>query len=310
MREPNFDNMLKVLRREKPERPTLFEFIISPEKLKPLIGDAWVPEGAPDAVMRNYISAFFRAGYDFCTLPPWSVGFAGFTVPRAHGQSVGMSHGGVIHDRESFNNYNWPDADAVDYDRIFETASKYVPEGGKIIAFGWGGVEENMIKLVGYEDLCLLMLDDPELVADIATRIGETYLKHYQHCLRYDIVGAGMANDDWGFKTQLLFSPNQMREFILPWHRKIAEAIHAAGRPAILHSCGQLEMVWDEIIDDLKYDAKHSYEDVILPVEDAYEKYGPRIAILGGMDLDFLCSSTPDQIYRRCMAMRRAALEG
>ena len=28
----------------------------------------------------------------------------------------------------------------------------------------------------------------------------------------------------------------------------------------------------DDIIDDMKYDAKHSYEDKIMPVEEAYAK--------------------------------------
>ena len=74
-------------------------------------------------------------------------------------------------------------------------------------------------------------------------------------------------------------------------------------RPAILHSCGQLERVWDDIIDDMQFDAKHSYEDTILPVEEFYEKYGDRIATLGGLDLDFVCRATPDEVYERSAAM-------
>ena len=59
----------------------------------------------------------------------------------------------------------------------------------------------------------------------------------------------------------------------------------------------------DDVIDDMKYDAKHSFEDIIEPVEQAYEKYGDRIAILGGIDLDFVCKSTPEQIQKRCKGM-------
>ena len=83
----------------------------------------------------------------------------------------------------------------------------------------------------------------------------------------------------------------------------MVELIHQSGRPAILHSCGNLKLLWDDIIDDLKFDGKHSYEDTILPVEEAYETYGSRIAILGGIDVDFLCRSTPEQIRRRCRAI-------
>ena len=94
-----------------------------------------------------------------------------------------------------------------------------------------------------------------------------------------------------------------MREFITPWHRRIVQAIHATRRPAILHSCGELKSLWDDIIDDLEYDGKHSYEDTILPVEEAYEQYGTRVSILGGIDVDFLCRATPDAIYRRSKAL-------
>ena len=59
----------------------------------------------------------------------------------------------------------------------------------------------------------------------------------------------------------------------------------------------------DDIIDDIGYDGKHSYEDNICPVEEMYEKYSDRIAILGGIDLDFLCRNTPKIIYKRSKAI-------
>jgi len=55
----------------------------------------------------------------------------------------------------------------------------------------------------------------------------------------------------------------------------------------------------DDVIDDLRFDAKHSYEDVILPVEDVCRRWGGRIAILGGVDVDFLCSAPPERITER-----------
>ena len=124
-----------------------------------------------------------------------------------------------------------------------------------------------------------------------------------EEVLKYDTVGAIMVNDDWGFKTQTMFPPKFLREYVVPWHRKFAEVAHAAGRPVLMHSCGNLREVWDDIIDDIKVDGKHSYEDGIQPVEEAYEEYGSRIAILGGIDMDFLCRKTPEEIYNRSAEM-------
>ena len=47
------------------------------------------------------------------------------------------------------------------------------------------------------------------------------------------------------------------------------------------------------LIDEMGYDGKHSYEDTIEPVEEAYERYHRRIAILGGIDVNFVCRATP-----------------
>jgi uroporphyrinogen decarboxylase len=120
-------------------------------------------------------------------------------------------------------------------------------------------------------------------------------------------VGALVSNDDWGFKTQTMMAPSDMRKYVVPWHKKIAEVIHKAGKPAILHSCGNFKYIMDDIIEDIQYDAKHSFEDTIMPVEVAYETYGSRIAILGGLDVNFICRSSPDVIKKRAFSMLERA---
>ena len=63
----------------------------------------------------------------------------------------------------------------------------------------------------------------------------------------------------------------------------------------------------DTIIDDIGIDAKHSYEDTILPVEHAYERWGKRIAILGGLDLDFVCRKNPLEVFSRAQNLLEKA---
>jgi len=133
--------------------------------------------------------------------------------------------------------------------------------------------------------------------------VGRRLVRFYEICAKFETVGALIANDDWGFKTATMLSPADLRRYVFGWYKKIVECAHKTGKPVILHSCGNLEKVYDDIIDDMKFDAKHSYEDVICPVEVAYEKWGGRIAILGGIDVDFMCRSTPEQIRRRCEVM-------
>jgi uroporphyrinogen decarboxylase len=112
-------------------------------------------------------------------------------------------------------------------------------------------------------------------------------------------VGVCVVNDDWGFKTQLMFPPEMMELYVFPYIRKIVEVIHANGKPAILHSCGNLKEIMDVVIDELKLDGKHSFEDGIIPVEKAYGFWHDRIAIMGGIDMDFLARLSPEEVYLR-----------
>ena len=41
----------------------------------------------------------------------------------------------------------------------------------------------------------------------------------------------------------------------------------------------------EDLIEDVKIDAKHSFEDAIMPVSEFKKEYGDRIAVLGGVDV-------------------------
>ncbi len=299
--EPDFNNLLKVLRREKPDRPTLFEFFLNGPLHRFIAG---IPQGQtsddPYFGMRIDMKSFRNLGYDYVTL-----GVPNFDFPRgtqAHTQTISQNEGVMITNRKSFDAYAWPDPDRADY-AMLDTLGRELPRGMKMLVCGPCGVLENATFILGYENMCYLIADDERLAEDVFEAVGARLVKYYQRVLQYDGVGAIIGNDDWGFKSQPMLSPENMRKFVFPWHKQIVAAAHAAGKPAILHSCGNLASVFDDITDDIRYDGKHSYEDTILPVEHAYEQYGQRIAILGGLDLDFICRSTPENIYKRARAM-------
>jgi uroporphyrinogen decarboxylase len=306
--EPDFNNLLRVLRCEVPDRPTLFEFFLNARLYRLLAGAAWSNDPAPPTQWRGLVAAFRAAGYDYATVNGSPLRFPGGEHDRA--QTISLNQGFVITDRQSFDAYRWPDPDAFDYSPL-RTIAPDLPRGMKLIVCGPGGVLENVISLVGYNNLCMLLVDDPELLTDIFAAVGSRLVRHYEKAAAHDAVGACISNDDWGFKTQTMLSVADMRKYVFPWHVKIVEAIHAAGKPAILHSCGEAREVMEDIVTVMRYDGKHSYEDVILPVEDAYDRWGGRIAILGGIDVDFIIRSPLDAVYERSRAMlARAASRG
>ena len=66
-REPNFNNFIKTLKSEPTARPVLFEFIISEDKERYLIGEKFNNETEFDRV-KSTILAFDSAGYEFSTI--------------------------------------------------------------------------------------------------------------------------------------------------------------------------------------------------------------------------------------------------
>jgi uroporphyrinogen decarboxylase len=49
----------------------------------------------------------------------------------------------------------------------------------------------------------------------------------------------------------------------------------------------------------VRIDAKHSFEDTILNVQEAKRLYGGRVSLLGGIDMDFLCRADPKAVRQR-----------
>jgi len=308
MRQPDFPNLLQVLRRQVPSRPTLFEFFMNEQVYDHFTAGKTFDDSDGLGVWRKRIAAFAGAGYDYVTLHAADFRFARPAVISARTRS--QNQAGIICSREGFQAYAWPDPDVFSYDRLKILAAD-LPEGMQLIAYGPGGVLENVTDLVGFTDMCLMLAEDPDLLQEICNAVGSRLLRYYERSLEYPAVGAVIVNDDWGFAQQTMLAPADMRRLIFPWHRRMVAVAHQAGRPAILHSCGNLREVMDDVIDDLRFDGKHSFEDKIQPVEEAYEEYGRRIAILGGFDLNFICQATPAEIRRRVSAMlERTASRG
>jgi len=300
MRKPDYKQILKVLNKQVPDRPTLFEFFLNGTLHEQLSKGRFEEKNDGFDYTRKVIHAFAAAGYDYVTQH-----ISDFHFRQNHKESkstISLNDSSTITDWESYNNYVWLEPEDFPLGHLDRVAAE-LPDGMKVMVMGPCGVLENAISLVGYDNLCIMIYDEPELAQQIFNDVGSRLLRYYQQAVTYDCVCALISNDDWGFKTQPMLSPADMRKYVFPWHKKIVELGHAHNKPVILHSCGQLEEVMEDIIEDIKFDAKHSFEDIIMPIEQAYEKYKGRIALLGGIDVGFVVTATEAEIAARSAAM-------
>lgn len=221
---------------------------------------------------------------------------------RKGGRSYIDEHKGPITTWEEFEAYPWPDPKAAST-RSLEWYAENLPDGMCVMGSGgFAHFAEYVTWLMGYESLCIALCEQRDLVAAISRRLIDMYIVFLERLLQFDCVKIIWGSDDMGYRGGPMISPDDLREFVLPGHKIMAEMSHAAGRPYLLHACGNLDLIMEDLIEDVRIDAKHSFEDTIEEVTAAKEKYGDRIALLGGIDVDFLCRSSEEEVRRRVRA--------
>ncbi len=223
------------------------------------------------------------------------------TAKRGHngGRSFIDESKGPITNWMEFDKYPWPDPEKAST-RAMEWYEKNLPDDMCIIGSGgFAHPAEHLMWLMGYETICYALYDNRDLVKAIYDKLMKIYIASINIILQFDKVKIIWGSDDMGFKTGTLISPDDLREFVLPSHKKMAEISHEHGKPYLLHSCGNLSDIMDDLINDVHIDAKHSFEDTIEQVTDAKLRYGNEITLLGGIDVDFLCNANEKDIRKR-----------
>jgi uroporphyrinogen decarboxylase len=315
--DPDFHRLLRVLRRQgEPDRVPLVEFWCDQEMMEAIGGQPIPPATEGERALDAVIHFWYVAGFDYvCVGPlvslPSKYLAAEDTAILKHDHRSWMDEGiGVIASWEDFDHYPWPRPEEVDYARL-EYVGRRLPEGMKIIAsLDPGGQMELLNTLMGYTGLSYALHDDPALVAAVADKVQALLTTTCAALAEMPGVGGIVLGDDMGFKTATMISPGDLRRYVFPCHRALAQIAHAHELPLILHSCGELGAIMDELIDDIGFDAKHSFEDVILPVSEAKRIYGARVALLGGIDMDVLSRASEEEVRRYTRQVIEACAPG
>ncbi|MFO8034813.1 MAG: uroporphyrinogen decarboxylase family protein [Candidatus Bipolaricaulota bacterium] len=260
-------------------------------------GDAW------RAYISNTISCLHQLGYDYVWTGGWHELLfqgkwrVGTDPTKASTKRYWREQSeGMIASWEDFDQYPWPDVNRVSLE-MYDFASQTLPEGmGMFACLGTGILETVMHSVVGFEPLCHMLYKHPELVRAIFDRVGETLYALYRRLVGLPNLYGFFQGDDMGYQKGTLISPKHLREYVLPWHKRIAALAHQNGLLYMLHSCGNIEAIMPELIDELRIDAKHSFQDNIMPVWQFKAKYGSRIGVLGGIDVDKLCRLSIEEL--------------
>jgi len=243
---------------------------------------------------RIYVEFWLGMGYD-CI--PMEVA-PDFKLPSTAGA---ITHGSeaqvVIRTFEDYEKYPWPNESSPIEFGYFEKVASMLPDGVKIVGGVCAGPYEWASRMMGTIGMSYALCDNPELVEMVFQKIGSLHISAVRQLATMDAIGALRQGDDLGFKTSTFLRPEHLRRFVFPTYKRMAEEAHKAGKPFILHSCGNLAQVYEDLI-ECGIDAKHSFEDAILPVGEFKRLYGNRLTPLGGLDVDVICRSSEEDIRK------------
>lgn len=298
---PDYRNLVKAAQNCWVDHIPLYEHGIGEKVIEEITGnrpyDLWFSSDMSESRegFRQFWDFWKTMGYDTASM---EFGVCGALVG---GGALGAHQEGCIKDREDFEKYPWDEIP----ERYFQRYAPYIRNfaetcqaGMKAVGGVGNGVFEAVQDIVGYMDLCYIKADDEELYRDIFRKMGEVEYKIWDRFMAEfsDVFCVLRFGDDLGFKQQTLISPEDIRENVIPVYQKIIARVHQEQKPFLLHSCGCIFDVMEDLIQTAKIDAKHSNEDQIAHFSQWVDRYGDRIGNFGGIDTDVLCRYSPEYI--------------
>lgn len=302
--DPDYRRMVQVLQNEKPDILPLYEHIIDARVVARMRGvDITLSDSRPATLRHHYghVCVFWRdMTYD-------TISFEGCITPV-------LVDGGALYGGKQGPIQSWEDLESYPFDTVeknywecwaphLDVLGESIPDGMRLIGGCGNGVFEILQDLVGFESVSVMMYDDPELVDAILERIRTLMDRLWTRMLRDygDLFCIGRIGDDLGFKTSTMVSPDAIRRLFIPVHRHLIAKVHDAGKPFLMHSCGCIFPVMDDLI-AAGINAKHSNEDQIAPYSEWIDRYGGRIGLVGGVDVDRLCQTPPETLREEIIA--------
>jgi len=322
--EPDFNNLVEVVEGRKEQNEVIFAELLIDEEVKKYIVENYfgyknVPppssqrfgsskeekdfrktdeyKNAYEDYHKAIIDLYYKLGYHFIPDLEFYLDFSSFnTVSRVGKDNAMYSRGerywaeenfGMIRSWEDFEKFPWEESDKMldNYEEHLIFLGESLPEGMKIAA--QAALYEPILEwILGYQGLFFLTHDDPALVTAIFDKWGSLIEKSYIIASQMEQVGVIWHGDDLGFKTATMLSPAFLKKWVLPWLKRFGEIAHKNNKPYWYHCCGNKSEIMEDLITEVKIDAIHAFEDSCSPVIGYKKKYGDRLGILGGADID------------------------
>jgi len=167
----------------------------------------------------------------------------------------------------------------------------------------------HFMELLGYENALMALIDDPPKVHALLDRLTESSIAWAVAQARagVDAVLISSAFAGGGFLSRDMYA-----EFVLPYERRLADAVRAQQRPVYTHTCGaigdRLDLMVETHIDGLDTLDPPPLGNALL--EEAKREVGQKVFLKGNMNsVELLLAKTKEEVVAeasRCLNAARA----
>ncbi len=210
-------------------------------------------------------------------------------------QNMGEVTEPAIRKWEDASAYRLPDVNAAGrYEHVLETMErnpdKYVM--GVLSASLFPHYWEIRGMMGFFEDL----YEDVENMEHLLDQLVEIQLESVDIWSRHAIDGIVVGFDDWGLQDRLMINPELFRLYFLPRYRKVWNAIHEKGLDVILHSCGDITSILQDLI-DAGLNVINMDQQENMGLERLAREFGGKICFWNPVDIQtVMLNGTPEEV--------------
>ena len=196
-------------------------------------------------------------------------------------KDIGMVEGTVLPEPD-LDRYRFPDP--LD-ERFFQDIPARIerhPDRFRVFCIGFS-LFERAWTLRGMERLLMDFIEYPDFVHALLTAIADYNISQAREAMRHDI-DAVYFGDDWGQQRGLIMGRPFWLEFIYPQLRRMYRAVRDGGRFVMIHSCGDVDELFDDLI-DAGLHCFNPFQPEVMDVEDLMVRYRGRLCFHGGLSI-------------------------
>jgi len=207
-----------------------------------------------------------------------------------------------LKDWADFDSFKIPDvADPVRWQNVKDVRAQ-APD--KFIIGGGFSMYERVHFIRGLENTWVDIHENPDELCKLLDILVDMNLVAIDNYKDADIDGFIFC-DDWGLQNKLMISPDSWRAIWKPRYARVYQAAHEAGLLTMLHSCGYISDILDDLIeaglDVIQLDQQEN-----MGLETLSERFAGRITFWNPVDIqNTMARGNLDEIRAYCRKMTK-----